>query len=80
MKDQQFPGLTVGLKLASVDDVRATVTLTAPLSFWKEASQNLSGDAYGAWQVNAAIREVIRQAEQHFSHRVESDPPTIKAT
>jgi hypothetical protein len=73
MKDQHFTGLTARFKLDKVEDVPATVSLTASLRFWKEAAQALSGDGYGAWQVRAAIREVIDQANASFYHRIEAD-------
>lgn len=75
MKDQHFAGLTARFKLSSVDDVQATVSLTASVSFWKEAAKALEtgSDAYGAWQVRAAIREVISQAEASFYHRLPGD-------
>lgn len=73
MKDQHFSGLTARFKLDKVDDVPATVTLTASVSFWKEAAQALQGDNYGAWQVRAAIREVIDQAQASFYHRIPED-------
>lgn len=69
MKDQHWSGLTARFKLDAVDDVPATVSLTASVRFWKEAAQALSGDGFGAWQVRAAIREVVSQAEASFYHR-----------
>lgn len=73
MKDQHFSGLTARFKLDSVDNTPATVSLTATVSFWKEAAKALEGEGFGAWQVRAAIREVISQAEASFYHRLEGD-------
>lgn len=73
MKDQYFSGLTARFKLDSVDNTPATVSLTATVSFWKEAAKALEGGGFGAWQVRAAIREVISQAEASFYHRIEGD-------
>lgn len=73
MKDQHFSGLTARFKLETVDNVPATVSLTATVSFWKVAAEALEGDSFGAWQVRAAIREVISQAEKNFYHRLEGD-------
>lgn len=73
MKDQHFSGLTARCQLnqKDVDGVKATVTLTATVNFWRDAYKAIEGDAYGAWQVKAAIRSVIEQAEQTFYHRIE---------
>lgn len=71
MKDEHFSGLTARFKLDKVDDLPATITLTASVSFWKEAADKLKDvDGYGAWQIKAAIRELVRQAEEHFYHRI----------
>lgn len=72
MKDEQLTGLTARFTLDKVDDVEATVTLTASMRFWKEAANSLAAgkDGYGAWQVRAAINAVIRQAEQTFYERI----------
>lgn len=75
MKDQNWSGLTARFNLASVDDVAATVTMTANVAFWREAAKALQGDGFGAWQVKAAIREVIKQAEESFYHRIAPDDP-----
>ena len=78
MKDEHYSGLTARFQLDSVDDVPATVTLTASVRFWKDAASALQGRGYGAWQVQAAIREVVRQAEASFYHRIapEEQPPS----
>lgn len=75
MKDEHFAGLTARFKLDSADDVQATVSMTANVRFWKDAAKALQagGDGYGAWQVKAAIRAVVNQAEQSFYERIESD-------
>lgn len=73
MKDQFFSGLTARFKLDSVNDVPATISLTASVSFWKEAAKALQGDGFGAWQVRAAIRDIVDQAEKSFYHRIEAD-------
>ncbi len=73
MKDHQSPGLTARFKLGKVDDVEATVTLTGRLAFFREAADALSkgqASAYGAWQVIAALRSVVSQAEQTFYDRI----------
>lgn len=73
MKDQQLSGLTSRFRLNSVDDVQATITLTASVSFWKEAAEHIQGEGFGAWQVKAAIKELVRQAEASFYHRISED-------
>ncbi len=74
MKDGHFSGLTAGFKLEKIDDVPATLTLTASVSFWREASARLAqADGYGAWQIKAAVNELVRQAEESFYHRVPGD-------
>jgi hypothetical protein len=71
MKDEHFSGLTARFSLESVDNVQATLTLTATVSFWKQAAEKIKDmDGYGAWQIRAAIRELIAQSEKHFYHRV----------
>jgi hypothetical protein len=73
MKDEYFSGLTARFKLDSVDSINATITLTASVAFWKEASEKFKDvDGYGAWQIKAAIKECVQQAEKHFYHRVEA--------
>lgn len=71
MKDSHWSGLTCRFRLASVDGVPATITLTANVAFWKEAAASLRGDDFGAWQVRAAIAEVVRKAEAEFYERIE---------
>lgn len=73
MDDKELSGLTARFALGDIDTVQATVTLTASVSFWKEAAKGLDAgtDGYGAWQVKAAIKDIIRQAEQTFYKRVE---------
>lgn len=73
MKDEHWSGLTARFKLASVDNVQATVSLTANVGFWKEAARALEGESFGAWQVRAAIRSVIEKAEAEFYDRVAPD-------
>lgn len=79
MKDQYWSGLTARLKLESVDDVNATISLTASVGFWKGAANALTGDGFGAWQVRAAIRDVVQQAEHSFYARIspEDDKSTL---
>lgn len=79
MKDQFFSGLTARFNLESVDNVPATVSLTASVSFWKEAAKALEGEGFGAWQVRAAIRDVISQAEASFYHRLPSEDDKSEA-
>lgn len=70
MKDEHFTGLTARFTLDSVDNVNATITLTASVGFWKQAAEKFKKvDGYGAWQINAAICGCIDQAERHFYHR-----------
>ena len=76
MKDGHWSGLTARFRLDEVDNVPATVTLTANLSFWKEAARTLGGAGFGAWQVRAAIREVIKKAEAEFYHRISPNEPS----
>jgi hypothetical protein len=72
MEEKHFTGLTARFKLDSVDHVNATVSLSASVGFWKQAAAALAASAggYGAWQVVAAINEVVRQAEESFYHRI----------
>ncbi len=74
MKDEYFSGLTARFKLDKIEDIPATLTLTANVSFWKEASKRLANtDGFGVWQIKAAINSLVRQAEESFYHRVPGD-------
>ena len=79
MNDEHLSGLTARFQLGRIDNVEATVTLSASVAFWREAIQSLEKgtDGFGAWQIKAAIRSVVRQAEDSFYERVSSDEKKV---
>ena len=61
--------MTTKLKVENPDAVEMTLTLTMPLGQWRRLKEQL-GNAWPAWDVGSAIREMITKAETHFEAKV----------
>ena len=63
--------MTIKYQLTKPDEVEATLSITMTIAEWKRLNEHLTS-SYPDWQIGAAIRAQITQAEKHFESKATS--------
>jgi hypothetical protein len=72
--EKYLSGVTGRFQLEGADDMQATLKVTMSLSSWKAVREAIGKDSrFGAWQLDAMIRDMIDSATASAYARIEKD-------